>query len=611
MRFSSNLSRRWTAARIGILSLLALLGSVVTFPPATGQALRSAAQIQPADRSVLRYNPYDLSDQDFANLAKALAETTPVELWPTIKVKPNEGLLGIVDRAYDFFLSSPSKYSESAAPQTALGLSEIIKNANELGSDTLTVGQVLRIPPMLARPQYEISRSDPTKTVHVTQSADTEAMVYSDHGSYVADSIGTNRPPSLEHGVTPIRWQVADFNQLGIREAREVSLSLPPSQAQFLAESGIGDIVWMERVNVELLQSPECTEAFPPSPYEEQARLRLEKNLAGMTEAAARTPLVLVDYDFERGHGAQVRKVVDDLLVGLDVPSLRAHVINFDLKPSNWAPKAVGDWHPLLNAIKDYNSYLNRLNLNKGFGDQRANAMDWVVLFHDGLPFGSTVVPIAPFALQAAVAVNLEAGAWLNLSWRGGSPDQVMPVELRQLLRGNEVFAVVAAGNELADIIPDRAPQSGASSFRQFVNVTNGTAKGDVCGSRTSEEEEEGGRVHLLAQGLSVDGLSAKARVRLQLREPGGGHGRVAEALDRWNAGYENAPATHLGQLLHAYAEHKNGGSQRCLRSCKVSGKGWPALHRRRHGRGGGVPDDGTRPRILRIVQTRRGDESQ
>lgn len=295
---------------------------------------------------------------------------------------------------------------------------------------------------------------------------------------------------------------MSDFNQLGIRDAQEVSLSLPPSQARFLAAEGVGNIAPWKRVNVELLQSPECTDAFPPSPYIEQARLNLKRNLEAMTEAATRTSLVLVDYDFERGHGAQVRKVVDDLLAGLGVPSLGARVFNFDLKPRNWGPNTVGD--PLQKAMGEYSSYLEHLNVD--YRDQRSNAADWLVFFKD-LPSGSTVVPIAPFALQAAVAVNLKAGAWLNLSWRGSSAEQVMPVQLSRLLHGNEVFAVVAAGND-TEIMLDLAPQSEALRHSQFVNVTNGTAKGEVCGSRTSSE---GGGVDLLAHREGVD--SAQKRV--------------------------------------------------------------------------------------------------
>lgn len=486
-----------TTTRLGPFWLLVVVASLVETPPATLHALQPVAQ-RLGDRSVLRYNPYALKDEHFAILAKVLADATPVELWPTIKVRSNEGLLGIVDRAYDFFLSSPEKYRASAAPQTALVLVEIIKKANKLPSDTLKSGQVLRIPPVPARPRSELAGTQATKAVHLTEGVEGEAMFYSDQGWHDRAAIGTNRGAQSEYRVAPKRWQVSDFNQLGIREVGEVSLSLPQTQAQFLAAAGVGTIVRRERVDVELLQSPECTTDFPSSPYEKLARLRLQQHLPRMTDAAIKTPLVLVDYDFERGHGAQVRKVVRDLLTQLGVPSLDRNVLDFDLNPRSRGTNNVQD-SPLVKAMRDYTSYLVRLNAD--FADQRANASDWFLNPDDSLS-GGAVVPIAPFALQAAVAVNLERGAWLNLSWRGGSADKVMPVELNGLLKSKDVFAVVAAGNEQADIMLGRSPQSEASSFSQFVNVTNGTPNGQVCGSRTSEQ---GGRVDLLSYGLSVD----------------------------------------------------------------------------------------------------------
>jgi hypothetical protein len=480
-------------------SALPILVVMLSLVGAQGGAAPQATPPRPtggqSDRVVLRYNPSELKDPDFAALARALADATPLEGWPTITVRSKEGLFAVIDRAYDFFLPN-LRDGGKAAPETTAELVRIIREANDLSDDALEVGQQLKIPPMLARPQPArgpasswLLSSDPGTL--------TAAVVYEPRKSSVYGGDG-------EKGVRPNEWLLSNDIGMAGSGAVDIALSLPVTQAEFLRARNVGVVVPRERVALELLQSSDCVDAFPPSPYTEMARERLRDGLPSIVAGADRTPLMLIDYGFGDGHGGQVRGVVDRLLENLGLtevtaPNLWRAIDGFELKP----PAPTGN-SPLLQAMGRYTERLRLLN--KPFRDQRANASDWY-LHPDEAEAGGTVIPIAPFALQAAVNHGIQRGAWLNLSWRGDSVEPVMPEGLDALLKTGSVFAVAAAGNRLEDIQRDRAPQDKSSLFSEFVNVTNGTSAGLTCGTRTSTT---GARVQLLAEGVGIDGSGKK-----------------------------------------------------------------------------------------------------
>ena len=437
-------------------------------------------RIVEAGSGMLVYDPRSLRDDQSARLVQAIADAVPVGSWPTIQVGRNEGLFGLVDRAYDYFEGN-SQSKGTATPETARRLVDIIRKYNRLESDLLPEGMVLSIPPVLARP-----------------------MAGTPSGSHVTLDLKLDRPdePTLHLSNWRYKsdwnqdWNVDTMRWLGARSVKDVVLTMKRDVLEALANSGIGELLIRDRVELEFLTSSPCEDDFPVSPYREMARQTLAKHLKTMVGRAASTKLVLIDYDFEHGHGLEVRRVVDGLLDDLGVGDLKRMVLNFDLNPAAFAnPKD----HPLHRAIEHYSSYLEKISA-ESLAD-RVNAADWI-LFPEAPDAKRRVLRVAPFALKASLAAKLSEGAWLNLSWRADNDTAVIPTGIAQLLEAQPVFVVVAAGNEPEDILLGRAPQSEAASYLQFVNVTSGTASGQTCGSRTGAQ---GAKVHLLARGASLN----------------------------------------------------------------------------------------------------------
>src|SRR5688500_7743364 len=98
---------RWTVPVIlGAFMSTGVNGRAPDWVPAQ-QPTEAQSPAMKSDRILVRYSQRDVKDQDLADLANAIARANPVETWPTIRVQSNEGLLGIIDRAYDFFLGPP------------------------------------------------------------------------------------------------------------------------------------------------------------------------------------------------------------------------------------------------------------------------------------------------------------------------------------------------------------------------------------------------------------------------------------------------------------------------------------------------------------------------
>ncbi len=471
----------------------ALLGAAADAP--ARQAVAAQVGSLPTDLALLRYNPRELDDRQFAALAKSIAESSDSETWPRVVVQNNEGVLSVVDRVYDFYLGTRSGDTSEAAPLTVQQLSDSIREANGLASDALPVGKELKVPPMIGRPQTAAPR--PTAPVVMAWTPDAKAALYSDEGWRVRGGPGVGGIQRA-NVIEPVRWDVEAFERLGLRRSTDITVAVEASQARTLVEQGVGTIPPQNRVQVEFFQDRQCEASFPDSPYKTMARSQVARSLDRMKVSAAKVPLVLVDHDFRDGHGAQVRAVVERVLGEFGAADLTTFVRNFELDRT--APAEPGAPHPIVGAMRRYDAYLSRLSVADG--DERADAADWFLQLTDDPPSrGPNIVPIAPYVLKAALAASMQDGAWLNLSWRGDREDPVLPFAFENLVTGHNVFAAVAAGNERQDVLV-RSPQNASSLRFHFVNVTNGTADGDVCGSRTGTQ---GVRVHVMAEGRSTD----------------------------------------------------------------------------------------------------------
>lgn len=422
------------------------------------------------------YDAGELEEDQRARLAQAIIADAPTAAWPVVDVRRDQSVEELLAEA--LAIAAPSG-AQAFSPSSA-SMAREIADANGLTSGWLKRGTRISLPPLLGLWGKPAAASD-------------TSLFYRDNNG-VSLLLGS--------GTSAVGVDFA-WNRIAATGARKFSIYLPLKRARELANAGVGAIVRRERVALELLGDTECDDSWTTSPYIDQARSRLAPRIRQMAEAAARTPLVLVDYDFAAGHGSEVRRVVDNLLQDLGVAKLSAGVRTFELNPQVDA-RTKGFPELLVKALDDYGKYL--ANLKESFDNERADAAAWAVFRDDAAPAGRTV-QVPPFALQAAVGTQLDAGAWVNLSWRADGVSKVMPVRLAELLSTRAALATVAAGNERAEMLLGRSPQDQASTFSQFVNVTHGSPDGLTCGSWTSPQ---GGRVHVLARGVSTDAAGRK-----------------------------------------------------------------------------------------------------
>jgi subtilisin family serine protease len=459
----------------------------------------SAISLKQPEPVLFRYDASELKDPDFAALATALAEATPVEKWPTLEVRDKEGLLAVIDRAYDFYLPKDGS-GAPGWPETVATLLRIVRQANGLTGDALQFPQTLRIPPMIVRPSRSLTPTSATWHMSADHGTHVSGLIQARGKSAAYDSDTSG----FENVVDAGGWTAVTLKKLGFGNTAAFSLSLPPAQAAFLESRNIGTRVPHDLIALELLQSTQCVEAFPPSPYSNLAKLRLSAHVQRMVQAATQKPLTLIDYGFGQGHGTQVRRVIDRVLDELGLtdsvaPALRKAIVSFELRP----PQPIAD-SPLLGAIAAYAARVQATNPQ--VSNERASASAWY-LDRDQPPPDATVVPIAPFALQAAIDHSLQGGSWLNMSWRGDGARPMMPEGLDRLIREKNVFVVAAAGNEPRDLERNVVPQDKSSQFAEFVNVTHGTAAAAICGTRTTES---GASVQFLAEGRTVDATGGR-----------------------------------------------------------------------------------------------------
>jgi hypothetical protein len=97
---------------------------------------------------------------------------------------------------------------------------------------------------------------------------------------------------------------------------------------------------------------------------------------------------------------------------------------------------------------------------------------------------GAVLREMPVLLLQAVLWEALQESPFVNLSFRFDDPASSI---IRPILRTQPpLFATVAAGNESAVMPVTWAPQDAASSMRSFVNVTYGSATGEIQGNVTN-----------------------------------------------------------------------------------------------------------------------------
>lgn len=423
----------------------------------------------------------EFTDSDWQGLATTFADEIPLELWRPIAVQPGDGLYRIIDRYYDIYAGDLDSDFAAPLPETTELLARLIVARNGLSSEVLEEGQIIRIPPLPVRAATGTTfhntwrHYDPTNSQYWISTWSPEAHVRQSVPGFV---------PAVE--LQPFRF------------AEETILPITSEQSRRLAQlSPNGQVHQLLMARVELLQTQECMSAddqLEASPYLRRAQTRLRNLLPQIVEAAAERKLALVDFDFDRGHGAKVRSAALWVLEKVGVREvLEPYVENVELTPRRTNALRLQD------ALVSYSDWL----LSSRENDMQVKLASWWTIAAPDIATGESVRMIPAAMISAVLWQELNQGDYLNLSWKLETAMGIQPLGIAQALRQHSSFVSVAAGNRTEEVRADLFPQGAASIFRSFVNVTYGARDGRLYGSRTGSMG--GGKVDLLAIGCGID----------------------------------------------------------------------------------------------------------
>ena len=362
-------------------------------------------------------------------------------------------------------------------PMTTEVLTRLIRDHNSLSGEVLQEGQTIQIPPLPAR-----AASGPALENNCRYYDPTNSEYY----------ISAGAPVDLQRSFSGF----VPAQELGqFRMAGETIIPVTNEQVTQISQLN-GRVVPIRMARVELLQDSECTSAdlqFEASPYLAAARTRMQNLLPRIEAAAASKKLGLVDFDFDAGHGARVRSAALWVLEKLGIRAdLEPYVENIDLT------RREENTDTLQAMITSYSKLLQKFGQN----DQQVRLAGFWTFEETDSAIGESFRTIPAAMMSAALWQYLSRGDYLNLSWKLETEPSIRPFRMAEALRENCPFVIVAAGNRNEEVRADLFPQSEASIFLSFVNVTYGARDGRLYGSRTSARE--GGKVDLLAPGCGI-----------------------------------------------------------------------------------------------------------
>jgi hypothetical protein len=482
------------------------MGQITMPAPAGGQPAKS-----PEPKVLFEFRHSQVSDADYSVMFDRIASAVPYDGWPTVKItKSGDGFERVVDRYYDVFADSGAKPHSQRLPRTTLTMVDLIRKANpELQGDALPMGYNLKIPPVPARPMTHASGDKPF-TISGGQKSPLalETRLFDpDHNAYALNSLGF-RPTS----------EVSEWNKTGTatRGTSATAIVVSLSMGLLLANLGVGVAYPLDAIEIQFLQSPQCASpdaVLAASPYLELAKAHLASGRADLVKGAAAHKLALIDFNFTNGHGSKVLNTAEWLLDKLGVPEL----VKAGLEPvelgGNYNDNSSSKYAKLIWET------LNRYAAVKGKAvvTQVSILSTSHYLLTVNAAAQEPTLTLPSVVVQAAIWDQLQLGRWLNLSWTTSVTSGALPDGIEDQLKPGNAFIAVAAGNDRRAVRSDRSPQSAASSFTHFANVTYGDADGYVRGSWTGSQ---GGRVDLSAPGCGYAYKNLKGEAGSSLASP-------------------------------------------------------------------------------------------
>jgi len=408
--------------------------------------------------------------------------------WPEVKITSATDARTLVDRYFDYY--------PDAFPKTTDFLVRQIKKVN--GEKLLQGNTMIKIPPVPVKPR---ENWDLPATNIRTFSPDTSQYEAKQSIDSLNIPDGPRRRPltavnlsgSRSRGTTAVVFNsLSEFRQAFTPDVRK---KLGRSLYVWVGPADDQGTSTFPLLPVDLYDEPvPCTITTPPltaSGYHEtwNAR-RATLSDTELTALAKADPLVLVDWDFDGGHGRKVYEVVELALRHFGVwDAVGGHVEKFELNPRVSEVK-------LRNALTAY-----RATVPEAVRPELDISDDWIKTYK---PLTGNRQNIDQGILQAVTWEHFShRQTWVNMSFSIRAKN----VDYDAALINSSAYSFVAAGNKLDRLPPYYFPQNMAQDYvGRAINITYGDRDGIVRGTFASIGNDYKTSVGLVAQGSNFKG---------------------------------------------------------------------------------------------------------
>jgi len=424
------------------------------------------------------------------SLARATSHLVETKDWPEVKIDKATDARTLVDRYFDYY---PKNF-----PRTTAFLAELIEKLN---GEKLNKSGMIKIPPVPVKP-HETWKKAPIQLRTFSPEDSQYQFVPSMSAIEIPEAFRTPIPAKQLDAVRDRGATVVSFDSVdAFRKIFTGDIRKQLGRALFVWVGGPedGDTSTFPWLPVEFYDDPQPCIPTPPvstSSYVAawNAR-RASLSDADLKERADESRLVLVDWDFQKGHGQKVFEVVQLALRHFGVWDLLSpYVEQFELNPKLNGAK-------LKNVLAAY-----RATTPVAIGEQLKKSEHWIETYE---PREGNEQDVDQGILQAIIWEHFSnRQAWVNLSFsvRNKYVDYYSSVE------NSAAYSFVAAGNKPEELPPYFFPQNIAWNYRgHSVNVTYGDRDGTVRGTFAAKNPDYETSVALLAQGSNFAGCSITA----------------------------------------------------------------------------------------------------
>jgi hypothetical protein len=449
-------------------------------------------------------------DKQLSELVTRLLGLLPIAEWPTVTIGDEQQLVTITDRYFDIYTKARPTAEDPGFPETTAVLLAAIRGANgKTSNQDLTRGEQLRIPPLPVLAQRRDADAD-----NVIRFFDHEGHTYA-----MADSFG-HLPATGKYSLVDAKQLAAERSAyMTVLRIRTRTLFDTVFPSDFLRTYSRHLLVWQGNLQdterypllIATLFADRSEPGMDQIPDHSSYIAAIPGRIAALTPAerdtargrAEDSPLVLVDWNFDTGHGRLVRAVVDLVMdqFGLTFLATKKSVVEVDFDRTRkdarenmldlLAKYRASKGDTMRGAFSSSEAWIRGGALAGGAG-----LLDPVLETHGKT---SLVDPIVLAALFWEYFSQGADGAWMNFSFglNGGS-DMLSDAGLQEKPL---TVCFVAAGNDPGPAAMMFPQTMGQIHRRNFLNVSFGSDVAVTGASSTNPDDDYDVFVPLLAPG--------------------------------------------------------------------------------------------------------------